>query len=71
MRPIGFEPRRWPVLFCSGDSVMRWLFGLCLLLCLGACSLFEPSGQRYAIYFQESSAQTVNSAEGVVVDAAN
>ena len=33
---------------------MRWLFGLCLLLCLGACSLFEPSGQRYAIYFQES-----------------
>ena len=50
---------------------MRWLFGLCLLLCLGACSLFEPSGQRYAIYFQELSAQTVNSAEGVVVDAAN
>jgi outer membrane protein OmpA-like peptidoglycan-associated protein len=50
---------------------MRRLFSLCLLLGLGACSLFEPSGQRYAVYFQESSAQTVNSAEGVVVDAAN
>jgi outer membrane protein OmpA-like peptidoglycan-associated protein len=50
---------------------MRRLFSFGLVLCLGACSLFEPSGQRYAVYFQESSAKTVNSAEGVVVDAAN
>jgi outer membrane protein OmpA-like peptidoglycan-associated protein len=50
---------------------MHRLFSCGLLLSLGACAFFEPSGQHYVVFFQESSAQIMNSAEGVVVDAAN
>ena len=42
-----------------------------LLLLLGACALFEPSGQRYVVFFRESSAQMEDAAEAVLVAAAN
>jgi outer membrane protein OmpA-like peptidoglycan-associated protein len=41
-----------------------------LLLLLGACALFEPSGQRYVVFFRESSAQMDDAAEAVLVAAA-
>jgi outer membrane protein OmpA-like peptidoglycan-associated protein len=50
---------------------MRRLLYVCLLLSLGACALFEPSGQRYVVFFRESSAQMDDAAEAVLVAAAN
>jgi outer membrane protein OmpA-like peptidoglycan-associated protein len=50
---------------------MRRLLYVCLLLSLGACALFEPSGQRYIVFFRGSSAQMDDAAEGVLVSAAN
>ena len=50
---------------------MRRLLSVCLLLSLGACALFEPSGQRYVVFFRGSSAQMDASAEEVLVGAAN
>jgi outer membrane protein OmpA-like peptidoglycan-associated protein len=50
---------------------MRSLLSVCLLLSLGACALFEPSGQRYVVFFRGSSAQMDASAEEVLVGAAN
>jgi hypothetical protein len=48
-----------PRLLCAG-----------LLLLLGACALFEPSGQRYVVFFRESSAQMDDAAEAVLAAAA-
>ena len=42
-----------------------------MLLSLGACALFEPSGQRYVVFFRGSSAQMEDAAEAVLVGAAN
>jgi outer membrane protein OmpA-like peptidoglycan-associated protein len=50
---------------------MRHLFGVGLLLSLGACALFAPSGQRYVVFFQESSAQMTDSSRAVLVAAAD
>jgi outer membrane protein OmpA-like peptidoglycan-associated protein len=50
---------------------MLRLFCVGLLLSLGACSLFEPSGQRYVVFFRGSSAQMEDAAEAVLVGAAN
>ena len=50
---------------------MRSLISVYLLLSLGACALFEPSGQRYVVFFRGSSAQMDASAEEVLVGAAN
>ena len=50
---------------------MRRLLCVCLLLSLGACALFEPSGQRYIVFFRESSAQMEDAAEAVLVGAAD
>jgi outer membrane protein OmpA-like peptidoglycan-associated protein len=50
---------------------MRRLLYVCLLLSLGACALFEPSGQRYVVFFRGSSAQMEDAAEAVLVAAAN
>lgn len=49
---------------------MRHLFAVGLLLCLAACSLFEPSGRRFVIYFDPDSSQVVDTAKGVIVGAA-
>src|ERR1700730_17578335 len=54
-----------------GVSIMRNLLSLCLLLLLGACALFERSGQRYVVFFRGSSAQMDASAEEVLVGAAD
>ena len=48
---------------------MRRLLCVCLLLSLGACALFEPSGQRYVVFFRGSSAQMEDAAEAVLVGA--
>jgi outer membrane protein OmpA-like peptidoglycan-associated protein len=50
---------------------MRRLLCMCLLLWLGACMLFEPSGQRYVVFFRGSSTQMDDAAGGVLVGAAN
>lgn len=50
---------------------MRSLLSVCLLLLLGACALFESSGQRYVVFFRGSSAQMDASAEEVLVAAAS
>jgi hypothetical protein len=50
---------------------MRRLLCVCLLLSLGACALFEPSGQRYVVFFRESSAQMDDAPEAVLVGATN
>jgi outer membrane protein OmpA-like peptidoglycan-associated protein len=50
---------------------MRRLLCVCLLLSLGACVLFEPSGERYVVFFRESSTQMDDAAEAVLVGAAN
>jgi outer membrane protein OmpA-like peptidoglycan-associated protein len=42
-----------------------------LLILLGACALFGPSGQRYVVFFRGSSAQLDDAAEAVLVGAAN
>jgi outer membrane protein OmpA-like peptidoglycan-associated protein len=55
----------------SGDSIMRRLVGVGLLLSFGACVLLEPSGQRYVVFFQESSAQMTDSGRAVLVAAAD
>ena len=49
---------------------MRLLVCVVLLLLLGACTLFGPSGQRYIVFFRESSAQLDDAAKAVVVGAA-
>ena len=49
---------------------MRLLVCAILLLSLGACTLFGPSGQRYIVFFGESSAQLDDAAEAVLVSAA-
>ena len=49
---------------------MRLLVCAILLLSLGACTLFGPSGQRYIVFFRESSAQLDDAAEAVLVSAA-
>ena len=50
---------------------MRRLLCVCLLISLGACTLFEPSGQRYVVFFRGSSAQMEDAAEAVLVSAAD
>jgi len=50
---------------------MRRLSAALLVLLLGACALFEPAGQRYVVFFGESSAQIDDSAETVMVGAAD
>ena len=50
---------------------MRRLLCIGLLLSLGACALFEPSGQRYVVFFRGSSAQMDDGGEPVLVGAAN
>jgi outer membrane protein OmpA-like peptidoglycan-associated protein len=50
---------------------MRHLLRVGLLLLLGACALFEPSGQRYVVFFRGSSAQIDEAAGAVLVGAAN
>ena len=50
---------------------MHRLVCVCLLISLGACALFEPSGQRYVVFFRESSAQMEDAAEAVLVSAAD
>ena len=50
---------------------MRRLFAVGLLLSLSACALFEPSGQRYIVFFRGSSAQMDDSAAGVLGAAAD
>ena len=50
---------------------MRRLLCVCLLLSLGACALFEPSGQRYVVFFRESSAQMDDAPEAVLAGATN
>ena len=56
---------------CTGVSIMPRLLGVGLLLLLSACALFEPSGQRYVVFFRESSAQMDDAAEAVLVAAAS
>ena len=41
-----------------------------MLFLLGACALFGSSGQRYVVFFGESSAQLDDAAKAVVVGAA-
>ena len=48
---------------------MRHLFALSLLLCLVACA--QPSGQRFVIYFDPSSAQVDDPAKAVLAAAAD
>ena len=48
---------------------MRLLVCVGLLLSLGACALFGPSGQRYVVFFRGSSAQLDDAAEAVLVSA--
>ena len=48
---------------------MRLLISVGLLLLIGACTLFEPSGQRYVVFFRGSSAQLDDQAKGVLVTA--
>ena len=50
---------------------MRRLVGVGLLLSLGGCVPLEPSGQRYVVFFQESSAGMTNSSRDVLVIAAD
>jgi outer membrane protein OmpA-like peptidoglycan-associated protein len=50
---------------------MRLLVSVGLLLLLGACALFGPSGQRYVVFFHGSSAQLDNAAEAVLAGAAD
>ena len=50
---------------------MRLLVSVGLLLLIGACSLFGPSGQRYVVFFRGSSAQLDDQAKGVLVSAGN
>ena len=50
---------------------MRLLVSVGLLLLIGACALFGPSGQRYVVFFRGSSAQLDDHAKGVVVSAAD
>ncbi len=50
---------------------MRRLFSVGLLLSLGACALLEPSGQRYVVFFQESSAQMTDSSRAVLIAVAD
>src|ERR1700692_3304859 len=54
---------------CPGVIIMRGLFSGVVLLALGGCALFEPSGQRYIVFFTGSSAQLDAAAQGVVVGA--
>jgi len=50
---------------------MRRPLSFCLLLfLLGACALVEPSGQRYVVFFKGSSATLADSADSVVLAAA-
>jgi outer membrane protein OmpA-like peptidoglycan-associated protein len=48
---------------------MRHLFTVGLLLSIAACALIEPSGRRFVVYFDPSSAQLMDSAKAVVVAA--
>jgi outer membrane protein OmpA-like peptidoglycan-associated protein len=48
---------------------MRLFIGVGLLLLIGACTLFGPSGQRYVVFFRGSSAQLDDQAKGVLVTA--
>ena len=50
---------------------MRLLVSVGLLLLIGACALFGPSGQRYVVFFRGSSAQLDDQAKGVLVSAAD
>ena len=50
---------------------MRLLVSVGLLLLIGACALFGPSGQRYVVFFRGSSAQLDDQAKGVLVTAGN
>jgi outer membrane protein OmpA-like peptidoglycan-associated protein len=50
---------------------MRRLLCVCLPISLGACALFEPSGQRYIVFFRGSSAQMEDAAEAALVGAAD
>ena len=50
---------------------MRRLLCVGLLLLPGACALFEPTGQRYVVFFRGSSAQIEDAAEAVLVGAAD
>jgi outer membrane protein OmpA-like peptidoglycan-associated protein len=50
---------------------MRRPFAVGLLLLLSACALFEPSGQRYIVFFRGSSAQMDDAATGVLGSAAD
>jgi outer membrane protein OmpA-like peptidoglycan-associated protein len=50
---------------------MRRLLCVCLLISLGACALFESSGQRYVVFFRGSSTQMDDATEAVLVAAAN
>ena len=66
------SPAQAGVIDCAGVvSIMRRLLCVCLLLSLGACALFEPSGQRYIVFFRGSSAQMEDAAEAVLVGAAD
>ena len=55
MRPAPTVPGRAKPL--DGSWIMRLLVSVGLLLLIGACSLFGPSGQRYVVFFRGSSAQ--------------
>ena len=50
---------------------MRRLFVFGLVLGIAACTLFEPSGRRYVVYFEPSSARLMDPAKAIVVGAAD
>jgi outer membrane protein OmpA-like peptidoglycan-associated protein len=50
---------------------MRHWLGVALQVSLGACALFEPSQRRFVVFFQESSWQLTEPAEGVLSAAAD
>ena len=54
-----------------GGTVMRRVLSAGLVLSLGACALSDPSGQRYVVFFRESSAQMDDLAKAVLVGAAD
>jgi outer membrane protein OmpA-like peptidoglycan-associated protein len=58
------------VKFVSGDSIMRRLWILGLLLAIGACAGPPPPTQVLVVYYQEWSADLDDSAQQIVKSAA-
>jgi len=53
------------------EVVMRLAIAILALLLVAACSLFEPAGRRFVVFFQGSSAEIDGAADSVIVSAAH